>query len=61
VNYKEILDKRAKDLQLSLENLKDSAKPVDLGQSIGRLTRMDAITHHLKPIFRLQILNDPPA
>jgi DnaK suppressor protein len=30
-------------LQQQLEETRDSAKPVDLGESIGRLTRMDAL------------------
>jgi len=32
-----------KELEVSLPSLKESAKPVELEESIGRLTRMDAI------------------
>ncbi len=37
------LEKRKKDLEESLETLKEAAKPVDLNEPIGRLSRMDAI------------------
>lgn len=35
--------KRKTELETQLEALKDSAKPVDLNDPIGRLSRMDAI------------------
>lgn len=37
-----LLELRAS-LQQQLEQSRDAAKPVDLGESIGRLTRMDAL------------------
>jgi DnaK suppressor protein len=38
-----LLRKRKEDLLSSLEGIKESAKPVDLNDPIGRLSRMDAI------------------
>lgn len=40
---KVILEERASALLSEIEAARDSAKPVDLGESIGRLARMDAI------------------
>jgi DnaK suppressor protein len=42
-DYKKILNKRLKELEDKLESYKESAKPVDLNEPTGRLTRMDAI------------------
>lgn len=42
-NYHELLLKRKSELEESLETLKDAAKPVDLNDPIGRLSRMDAM------------------
>lgn len=39
---KQIIDK-IKEIESSLPGLKEAAKPVDLEESIGRLSRMDAI------------------
>lgn len=39
----EILTKRRAELEQSLEDLKESAQPVDLNNPIGRLSRQDAL------------------
>lgn len=42
-DFKKLLDDRKKEILESLKTLEDEAKPVDLDQPIGRLSRMDAI------------------
>ena len=42
-NYHDLLLKRKSELEESLKTLKEAAKPVDLNQPIGRLSRMDAM------------------
>jgi len=42
-DFEKLLKDRKKEIQDSLESIEQSAKPVDLGQPIGRLSRMDAI------------------
>ena len=42
-DYKELLTKRKKELEDNLMAIGESAKPVDLKDPIGRLSRMDAI------------------
>ena len=42
-DYEKLLEQRKQDLEKSLETLKEAAKPVDLNEPIGRLSRMDAI------------------
>ena len=39
------LESRKQELENELKLLHQASKPVDLGESIGRLTRMDAIQH----------------
>lgn len=41
--FETLLRKRKEDLLSSLEGIKESARPVDLNDPIGRLSRMDAI------------------
>lgn len=43
--FKKILLEKKENILKNLEDLKDSAKPVDLNEPIGRLSRMDAIQH----------------
>lgn len=41
--YIELLNARKEEAQRFLQQSSESSKPVDLGESIGRLTRMDAM------------------
>ncbi len=43
MDYKKLLLARLDDLKESLSSMKESSKPVDLNDPIGRLSRMDAI------------------
>lgn len=43
MNHKERLLLRREDLSTALSSMKESSKPVDLNDPIGRLSRMDAI------------------
>ena len=44
-HYKKLLEKRKREIDETLESYKESSKPVDLGASFGRLSRMDALQH----------------
>lgn len=43
MDYKKLLQDRRLEMLAHLESMKESAKPVDLNDPIGRLSRMDAI------------------
>jgi DnaK suppressor protein len=43
--FQEKLEHQLVDIEKVLDSYKESAKPVDLNQSQGRLSRMDAIQH----------------
>ena len=43
-------------LQAELEEGREAAKPVDLGQAIGRLTRMDALQQQQMAVARVERL-----
>lgn len=42
-SIKTMLDERKKGLETAIKAIKESAKPVDLNEPIGRLSRMDAL------------------
>jgi DnaK suppressor protein len=51
---RQLLDKTLADVEAGLAASKDDAKPVDLGLSIGRLSRMDALQQQHMALARRQ-------
>lgn len=58
-DHKSILLKRKEELRQNLKDIEEAAKPVQLEESIGRLSRMDAIQQQQVALnSKKQILNN---
>ena len=58
MDYQRKLKDRQNEIEKQIKLLKESSKPVDLNESIGRLSRMDAIAHQQMAVSNKQILEN---